>query len=45
MWSNFPSPVTTLRLLRVRIGKLDLGMLAAAEWRKLYAEERKLLFQ
>jgi len=35
----------TLRLLRVRIGALELGMLAAGEWRELDAGERKLLFR
>lgn len=35
----------TLRLLRVRIGALDLGALPAGVWRELGAGERKLLFQ
>ena len=34
----------TLRLLRVQIGALELGSLAAGSWRELSAEERKLLF-
>ena len=35
----------TLRLLRVRIGELEIGGLAPGEWRELKAEERKALFQ
>jgi pseudouridine synthase len=31
----------TLRLLRVRIGELDLGPLKAGAWRELTAEERR----
>lgn len=34
----------TLRLLRWRIGKLELGDLAPGAWRELTAEERKLIF-
>jgi 23S rRNA pseudouridine2457 synthase len=33
----------TLRLLRVRIGELDLGTLAAGTWRELAAAERRLV--
>ena len=33
----------TLRLIRVRIGGLKLGTLAAGEWKVLSAEERRLL--
>jgi 23S rRNA pseudouridine2457 synthase len=33
----------TLRLLRVRIGRLELGILAAGEWKVLMIEERRLL--
>ena len=33
----------TLRLIRVRIGRLKLGTLAAGEWKVLVAEERRLL--
>jgi 23S rRNA pseudouridine2457 synthase len=33
----------TLRLLRVRIGRLLLGNLPAGEWRQLSAEETKRL--
>jgi 23S rRNA pseudouridine2457 synthase len=33
----------TLRLIRVRIGGLKLGTLAAGEWKVLVAEERRLL--
>jgi 23S rRNA pseudouridine2457 synthase len=33
----------TLRLLRVRIGKLDLGDLAAGQWRVLSPRERQLV--
>ena len=33
----------TLRLVRVRIGGLKLGTLAAGEWKVLMAEERRLL--
>lgn len=33
----------TLRLIRVRIGKLSLGDLAAGQWRELSAVERALL--
>jgi 23S rRNA pseudouridine2457 synthase len=33
----------TLRLVRVRIGGLKLGTLAAGEWKVLVAEERRLL--
>ena len=33
----------TLRLLRVRIGGLKLGDLAAGKWKILSAEERKLV--
>ena len=32
----------TLRLLRVRIGKLTLGNLSPGQWKLLTAEERKL---
>ncbi len=32
-----------LRLIRVRIGGLKLGTLAAGEWRVLTAEERQFL--
>ncbi len=35
----------TLRLIRVQIGKLNLGSLAAGEWRTLNPPERELLFQ
>jgi 23S rRNA pseudouridine2457 synthase len=34
----------TLRLLRVRIGALDLGSLVVGSWREISPEERKLLF-
>ena len=34
----------TLRLLRVRIGRLEFGELSAGLWRELAEEERKLLF-
>jgi 23S rRNA pseudouridine2457 synthase len=34
----------TLRLMRVRIGSLELGDLAAGSWRELTPAERKLLF-
>jgi len=34
----------TLRLLRVRIGALELGELAAGAWRELSATERRLVF-
>lgn len=33
----------TLRLIRVRIGRLKLGTLAAGEWKALTAEERQFL--
>jgi 23S rRNA pseudouridine2457 synthase len=33
----------TLRLIRVRIGGLELGTLAAGEWKVLSNEERRLL--
>ncbi|HXR48379.1 MAG TPA: pseudouridine synthase [Candidatus Limnocylindrales bacterium] len=33
----------TLRLIRIRIGGLKLGTLAAGEWKVLVAEERRLL--
>jgi 23S rRNA pseudouridine2457 synthase len=33
----------TLRLIRVRIGGLELGTLAAGEWKVLTVEERRLL--
>jgi 23S rRNA pseudouridine2457 synthase len=33
----------TLRLIRVRIGGLKLGTLAAGEWKVLVAEERRFL--
>jgi 23S rRNA pseudouridine2457 synthase len=33
----------TLRLIRVRIGRLELGTLAAGEWKVLTVEERRLL--
>jgi 23S rRNA pseudouridine2457 synthase len=33
----------TLRLLRVRIGELDLGTLAAGIWRELTPAERRLV--
>lgn len=35
----------TLRLVRVRIGALELGDLAVGEWRMLSEQERALLFQ
>lgn len=35
----------TLRLLRVRIGDLELGNLVAGQWRELEPRERKLLFK
>jgi 23S rRNA pseudouridine2457 synthase len=34
----------TLRLLRVRIGALELGNLNAGQWRELTPTARKLLF-
>lgn len=34
----------TLRLMRVQIGKLELGALAAATWRDVTASERALVF-
>jgi 23S rRNA pseudouridine2457 synthase len=34
----------TLRLIRVRIGALELGVLTAGEWRELTAAERVLVF-
>ena len=34
----------TLRLLRVRIGSLDLGELPSGQWRELGSEERDLVF-
>ena len=33
----------TLRLIRVRIGQLELGTLAAGEWKVLTVGERRLL--
>jgi 23S rRNA pseudouridine2457 synthase len=33
----------TLRLLRVRIGRFELGELAAGAWRELNPQERKLV--
>jgi len=33
----------TLRLIRVRIGRFDLGELRAGEWRELSQQERKLV--
>jgi 23S rRNA pseudouridine2457 synthase len=35
----------TLRLMRVRIGSLDLGELPSGQWRELDPGERKLLFK
>jgi len=35
----------TLRLIRVRIGRFDLGALAAGQWRMLTAPERRLVLQ
>jgi 23S rRNA pseudouridine2457 synthase len=35
----------TLRLIRVSIGKLELGSLPAGSWRKLADVERELIFQ
>ena len=35
----------TLRLIRVRIGRLELGTLPAGEWRILSANERNLIFR
>jgi 23S rRNA pseudouridine2457 synthase len=34
----------TLRLLRVRIGALELGDLKPCHWRELYSADRQLLF-
>jgi 23S rRNA pseudouridine2457 synthase len=34
----------TLRLLRVKIGSLELGNLAPGAWRELADEERRLIF-
>jgi 23S rRNA pseudouridine2457 synthase len=34
----------TLRLLRVRIGALELGDLKPSQWRELYSADRQLLF-
>jgi 23S rRNA pseudouridine2457 synthase len=34
----------TLRLMRVRIGSLDLGELPSGQWRELRPEERDLVF-
>lgn len=35
----------TLRLLRIKIGQLELGDLAAGRWKVLSEKERKLVFQ
>lgn len=35
----------TLRLIRMRIGALDLGTLAPGTWRELTASERRLIFE
>jgi 23S rRNA pseudouridine2457 synthase len=34
----------TLRLIRVRIGRFDMGDLAPGEWRELTADDRRLVF-
>jgi 23S rRNA pseudouridine2457 synthase len=34
----------TLRLIRVRIGKLELGELPLGKWRKLNEREKELIF-
>ena len=35
----------TLRLIRVRIGRLELGQLALGKWRKLNEQEKNLIFK
>jgi 23S rRNA pseudouridine2457 synthase len=35
----------TLRLIRVKIGKLDLGNLALGNWKKLSSAERYLVLR
>jgi len=35
----------TLRLIRVRIGRLELSQLALGKWRKVNEQEKNLIFK